>query len=114
MSEEIPEGDFERGKRVFKLRCAHCHVAESPVNRLGPHLYGIVGRKAGSVDYYPYTAANKNKGVVWTRDTLFEYLKNPRSFIPGTSMIFRGIRRAEDRADVIKYLEEIPTKKIAE
>lgn len=61
MSEEIPEGDFERGKRVFKLRCAHCHVAESPVNRLGPHLYGIVGRKAGSVDYYPYTAANKNK-----------------------------------------------------
>jgi len=54
---------------------------------------------------YDYSAANKNKGVVWTRETLFEYLLNPKKFIPGTKMVFAGLKKADERADLIKYIE---------
>uniref|UniRef100_A0A0N5AT10 Cytochrome c domain-containing protein n=1 Tax=Syphacia muris TaxID=451379 RepID=A0A0N5AT10_9BILA len=106
MDEEVPDGDYEKGKKVFKLRCLHCHVAEAPINKLGPHLNGIVGRKSGIVDGYPYTEANKNAGITWTRKALYDYLENPRRYILGTSMVFRGIRRPEDRIDLITYLEK--------
>ena len=105
MGDKIPDGDYEKGKKLFKSRCFQCHVVESDETKTGPTLKGLIGRKSGTVAGYDYSAANKNKGVVWTRETLFEYLLNPKKFIPGTKMVFAGLKKADERADLIKYIE---------
>ncbi|CAD6196889.1 unnamed protein product [Caenorhabditis auriculariae] len=61
--------------------------------------------KSGTVEGFDYSAANKNKGVTWSRETLFEYLLNPKKYIPGTKMVFAGLKKADERADLIKYIE---------
>lgn len=96
--------DVKAGERVFAL-CRSCHVLEDGVNRVGPSLYNIVGRKSGTVAGYSYSEANKNSGVTWTTDVLFEYLEDPKGFMPGTKMAFPGIKKPEDRANLIAYLE---------
>jgi len=101
----IPEGDYERGKKVFKQRCLQCHMVDSLATKTGPTLNGLFGRKSGSVAGFDYSAANKNKGVVWSRETLFDYLLNPKKYIPGTKMVFAGLKKEDERADLIKYLE---------
>ena len=97
-------GDADRGKRVF-AQCATCHSAEQGVNRVGPSLYGIVGRPAGSIPGFRYSTANKNSGITWTEQEMFTYLENPKKRIPGTIMAFVGLRDAQQRADVIAYLK---------
>ena len=96
-------GDPEQGRRVF-ARCRSCHVLEEGVNRVGPSLYGIFGRETGSVEGFRYSEANANAGITWTHETMFEYLENPREYIPGTIMAFPGLRDEQDRADVIAYI----------
>lgn len=96
-------GDPEQGRRVF-ARCRSCHVLEEGVNRVGPSLYGIFGREAGSVEGFRYSEANQTSGITWTHETMFEYLENPREYIPGTIMAFPGLRDEQDRADVIAYI----------
>lgn len=97
-------GDAAKGEKVFAL-CRSCHVLEEGVNRVGPSLYNIVGRKSGSVAGFAYSDANKNSGVTWTTDVLFEYLKDPKGFMPGTKMAFPGIKNDQDRANLVAYLE---------
>lgn len=97
-------GDATKGKRVF-TQCLSCHVVQEGVNRVGPSLYGIVGREAGSVDGFKYSDANANSGIVWTEAALFAYLENPRAFVPGTIMAFPGLKKPQDRADIIAYLK---------
>lgn len=97
-------GDVEAGRRVF-ARCRSCHVIEEGVNRVGPSLYGIFGRETGSVEGFRYSDANANAGITWTAETMFEYLENPREYIPGTIMAFPGLRNEQDRADVIAYIK---------
>uniref|UniRef100_A0AC35EU47 Cytochrome c domain-containing protein n=1 Tax=Panagrolaimus sp. PS1159 TaxID=55785 RepID=A0AC35EU47_9BILA len=101
----IPEGDYEKGKKIFKQRCLQCHVVDSTATKTGPTLNGVIGRKSGTVPGFDYSPANKSKGVVWTRETLFEYLLNPKKYIPGTKMVFAGLKKADERADLIKYIE---------
>ncbi|KAI6211655.1 Ribosomal L18ae protein [Aphelenchoides besseyi] len=101
----IPEGDYEKGKKVFKMRCAQCHEISSTATKTGPTLNGVVGRKSGQVPGFDYSAANKNKGVTWTRETLFDYLKDPKKYIPGTKMVFAGLKKEQERADLIKFIE---------
>lgn len=96
--------DAAAGERVFAL-CRSCHVLEEGVNRVGPSLHNIVGRESGSVEGYSYSDANKNSGVTWTTDVLFEYLEDPKGFMPGTKMAFPGIKDAQDRANLVAYLE---------
>uniref|UniRef100_A0AC34Q663 Cytochrome c domain-containing protein n=1 Tax=Panagrolaimus sp. JU765 TaxID=591449 RepID=A0AC34Q663_9BILA len=103
---DIPEGDYEKGKQIFKQRCLQCHVIDSMATKTGPTLNGLIGRKSGTVPGFDYSSANKNKGVVWSRDTLFEYLLNPKKYIPGTKMVFAGLKKPNERADLIKYIEE--------
>jgi cytochrome c len=98
-------GDATAGKRVF-ARCMSCHSVEEGQNRVGPSLYGIIGRPAGEVEGFNYTDANANSGIVWTKDVLFEYLEDPQGYIPGTRMIFPGLPKEEDRRNVIAYLEQ--------
>lgn len=97
-------GVADKGKVVF-LQCKTCHVRDEGVNRIGPSLAGIVGRKAGTVPGFAYTDANKNSGITWTPEKLFQYLENPQRVVPGTKMAFAGLAKPQDRADVIAYLQ---------
>ncbi len=100
-------GDFEKGKKLFQTRCAQCHTIEcNGPNGVGPNLYGVVGRQTGQASGFNYTPANKNKGITWNEQTLDEYLKNPRRYIPGTKMVFAGLRKQSDRDDLITYLKK--------
>lgn len=98
-------GDAAKGATVF-VKCKTCHVLEEGQNRIGPSLHGIIGRTAGQVPGFNYSAANKNSGLVWNEDVLFEYLEDPRAKVPGTKMVFVGLKVPQDRADVIAYLRE--------
>lgn len=97
-------GDTVRGKKIF-AQCATCHSIEQGVNRVGPTLYGVVGRHSGSIQGFRYSEANRNSGITWTEQELFTYLENPRAKIPGTNMAFVGLRNPQQRADVIAYLK---------
>lgn len=99
-------GDAAKGKTAFAT-CATCHAVEAGVNKIGPSLHAVVGRAAGSVAGYSYSAANKNSGITWTEDKLFQYLQNPQRVVPGTKMAFAGFSDAQKRADVIAYLKTI-------
>lgn len=97
-------GDPARGRTLF-AQCRSCHVLEEGVNRVGPSLHGIIGRKAGTVDGFNYSEANKASAVTWTEDSLFQYLEGPRAFMPGTKMAYAGMKKPQDRADLIAYLK---------
>ena len=98
-------GDAAKGRRVFAV-CGSCHSVKPGENRVGPSLAGVVGRPAGSVEGFSYSDANANSGIVWSEGVLFEYLEAPQEYIPGTKMIFPGLKKEQDRADVIAYLKE--------
>lgn len=91
-----PAPDLEAGASSFK-KCNACHrVGEGAKNLVGPVLNGLDGRKAGTIEGYNYTDANKNSGLTWNEETFREYIKNPRAKIPGTKMIFAGIKVTEE------------------
>jgi cytochrome c len=98
--------DVEAGKTKFKL-CAICHTAEAGKNKVGPSLFGIIGRKAGSLEGYNYSDAMKKFGKTWTPENLDAYLTDPHAVVPGTKMIFPGIKDKTKRANLIAYLETL-------
>jgi cytochrome c len=99
-------GDPEAGAQVFK-KCQACHaVGEGAKNKVGPELNGLFGRAAGSVPDYNYSDANKNSGIVWSPEVFAEYIKNPRSYIPGTAMAFAGLKKDKDIEDITAYLAQ--------
>ena len=98
--------DAALGEKVF-AKCKICHqIGEGAKNAVGPVLNGVVGRKAGTYPDYSYSDANKKSGLTWDEATLKEYLKDPRGKVPGTKMIFPGLPKDEDIANVIAYLKQ--------
>ena len=97
-------GDVKKGKKVFR-KCKACHVVDKEKNKVGPHLVGIIGRKSGSVEGFKYSKAMAGADLTWDAATLAEYLANPKKYMPGNKMAFPGLRKEDQLADVIAYLE---------
>lgn len=98
--------DVANGEDTFK-KCRACHaIGEGAKNLVGPQLNGIIGRKSGSVEGFPYSEANKNSGVTWDKDTFLKYIKDPKAFMPGNKMAFAGIKDEADAADLYAYLAQ--------
>ena len=101
-------GDPVRGAEVFKVQCSACHLyKEGGGNPIGPSLYGVIGRKAGSWSTFPYTPAMKKAGLTWDVAQLDAYLENPYAVVPGAAMALT-VPVAKNRADVIAYLASKP------
>ncbi len=96
--------DAAAGEKVFKVQCMACHSVVPGKRGIGPNLYGVVGRPAGTVPDFHYTAANKNSGLTWDAATLDRYLAAPQQVVHGTSMTYAGLKNDTQRADLIAYL----------
>jgi cytochrome c len=96
--------DAAAGENSFR-KCLPCHaIGEGAKNKVGPELNGIDGRHSGVAPGYSYSDANKNSGITWGKDVFLEYIKDPRAKIPGTKMIFPGIKNEKEAGDLWAYL----------
>ncbi|MEJ0046122.1 MAG: c-type cytochrome [Rhodospirillales bacterium] len=100
-------GDADAGKMAFNAKCALCHTTTAGTTRLGPSLFGVVGRKAGTLPGFNYSDAMKNANRTWGDATLDAYLANPQQNLPGVKMVFAGLPDATARQNVIAYLETL-------
>ncbi len=100
------DGDPALGKTQF-TKCAACHSAKEGENKIGPSLHGVVGRPSHSIEGFNYSDAMKNYNVTWDPATLDHYLADPRGVVPGTKMIFVGLKKDDERANLIAYLETL-------
>jgi len=96
--------DAAAGKAVFTSTCAICHSIQAGKNMIGPSLFGVVGRKSGSVPGFHYSPANQSDNLTWDEATLDKYLQSPKTLVPGTTMTFAGLKDDTKRADLIAYL----------
>jgi len=98
--------DLDNGKSIWN-KCRACHqLGENAKNMVGPVLNGLFGRKAGTIEGFNYSEANKNSGITWDEATFREYIKNPKAKIPNTKMVFAGISDDADIDDLIAYLKQ--------
>ncbi|HEY0202846.1 MAG TPA: cytochrome c family protein [Acetobacteraceae bacterium] len=100
------DGDPALGKVQFN-KCAACHSAKAGENKIGPSLHGVVGRPSHSIDGFSYSDAMKAYNVTWTDEELNKYLENPRGVVVGTKMIFVGLKKEDERANLIAYLDTL-------
>jgi cytochrome c len=103
---EVRAQDAAAGEKVFAV-CKACHqIGETAKNAVGPILNGIIGRKSGSIAGYSYSAANKDSGITWDEATFREYIKDPKAKIPGTKMIYPGLKDEQKISDLIAFLKQ--------
>jgi cytochrome c len=101
--------DAGAGERVF-AQCRACHqVGPTARNGIGPHLNGMVGRQAGSIEGYAYSPALKNSGLTWDEATFTDYIRDPRAKVPGTKMVYAGLKDEQRMKDLIAYLKQFDT-----
>jgi cytochrome c len=107
----LPAGNRSRGIKIFK-QCQTCHsVRPGEHNSFGPNLHGVIGRQAAAVEGYPYSEALRKAGFAWTIERLDAYLADPRGYLPGARMLFKGLKDPQDRADVLAYIEAASRRK---
>ena len=105
-SSTAPAQDLAAGKTSFN-KCLACHaVGEGAKNKVGPVLNGLNGRKSGTVEGYSYSEANKNSGITWDEATFKDYIKDPKAKIPGTKMVFAGIKNEQETSDLWAFLAQ--------
>ena len=100
------EGDAARGEARFQ-DCAACHKLEAGANGVGPSLHGIIGRRAADAADFRYSPAMKRSGIAWTLETLDKFIADPQGVVPGNRMPYAGMAKADDRADLIAYLQKM-------
>lgn len=103
----LADGDALQGEKVFK-KCMACHAVTDTTNKVGPHLVGVVGRKAAAVEGYSYSDSMKEyaaTGAVWDELALDAYLENPKSTVLKTKMVFAGLKKGDEREDLIAFLK---------
>lgn len=100
------EENLEKGKKYFK-KCKACHSIEEGKKKLGPSLFGIVGREAGSVEGFRYSKPMAAADFIWNEETLTGFLKNPKKYMKGTKMSFPGVRKEADMANLLAYLNTL-------
>ena len=106
LAELMITADIERGAKIFK-KCASCHnVGKGEGAKVGPGLYGVVNRAKGVFAGFSYSEALKAKGGVWDRASINQFITKPKDYLAGTKMAFAGLKKPQDRADVILYLEK--------
>ena len=99
--------DLAKGEKTF-IKCKVCHAVEKDVSKIGPSLYGVFGRKAGSLESFPnYSDAIKSMDIVWGDETIREFVKAPRTYIAGTKMIFLGIKDDKEIDNLLVYLKSV-------
>ena len=102
----LAEGDVAAGEKVFK-KCKACHTLEAGgKNKVGPNLHGVFGKTSGTAEGFKFSKAMKEAAIVWDEETIDAYLTKPREYIPKNKMAFPGLKKPEDRANVIAYLKE--------
>lgn len=100
-------GDATKGARVFNMQCKACHTLEKGgASVAGPNLHGLIGRKSGFGTDYSYSEVMRKFGVEWNDKTLAAYLRDPKADMPGTKMVYAGLKRQDQLADLIAYLRE--------
>ncbi len=100
-------GDAAKGQRVFNQQCRACHTLDKGgASPTGPNLHGVFGRKAGTAEGYEFSAAMKTSGIVWDETTMAEYNRDPKGKVPGTKMVFNGVKNAGQLADLVAYLKQ--------
>jgi cytochrome c len=100
-------GDATRGQRVFNQQCRACHTLEKDgAQTAGPNLHGVFGRKAGTAAGFEFSEAMKTSGIVWDETTMAEYNRDPKAKVPGTKMVFNGVKNAGQLADLVAFLKE--------
>ncbi|WP_374371298.1 cytochrome c family protein [Dongia sp.] len=97
--------DLKSGEAVFK-QCTACHALEAGKNKLGPSLHNVFGRSAGQAEGFAYSDAMAGSGLTWDEATLAEYLRAPKKLVPGTKMIFAGVKNEAKLQDLIAYLKQ--------
>ena len=100
----LAEGDAAKGEKVFK-KCKVCHSFDPGKKKIGPHLKGVVGRKAGAVEGYKYSKAMAAAEITWDEVNLDKFLTKPKAFLKKTKMSFAGLKKEGQRADLIAYLK---------
>ncbi len=102
----LAAGDAAKGKKVYK-KCAICHAIKKGKKKIGPSLFGIVGRKAATSTGFRFSHALKKSKLPWDEATLDKFVKKPRKMVKGTRMAFGGLRSKKDRANLIAYLKTL-------
>jgi cytochrome c len=104
---KTPVGNAKNGEQLFKKFCSQCHsVVKASKSGQGPNLSGVFGRVSGQSDYN-YSPATKKSAIMWNEKMLDEYLSDPKKVIPGTKMVFAGVKKQSDRIDLISFLKSM-------